>query len=173
MIQCFGRILQVPLVIGYRRTSICLVFYSSFHNFYSQCSKQMIPGLLRLANFLWRSQSPISVCCLAGFIAHYCLILDFFAGNLETLSMSSYREGIGSLLSTEFLIFSESWWSSIVFLLSLYKREASLLSTSPKCQYLSGFSHQKKSLTFPMFWLHNFSASFDQSFSISKQSFFF
>lgn len=94
MIQCFGRILQVPLVIGYRRTSICLVFYSSFHNFYSQCSKQMIPGLLRLANFLWRSQSPISVCCLAGFIAHYCLILDFFAGNLETLSMSSYIERV-------------------------------------------------------------------------------
>lgn len=94
MIQCFGRILQVPLVIGYRRTSICLVFCSLFHNFYSQCSKQMIPGLLRLANFLWRSQSPISVCCLAGFIAHYCLILDFFAGNLETLSMSSYIERV-------------------------------------------------------------------------------
>lgn len=129
LIWCFGRILQVPLVIGYKRTSICLVFCSSFHNFFYHCSQQMIPGLLRLANFLWRSQSPISVCCLAGFIAHCCLILDFC--NLETLSVSSYRDGIGSL-STEFLLFFESWWSSIVFLLSLYKREASLLSTSPR-----------------------------------------
>lgn len=91
----------------------------------------MIPGLLRLANFLWRSQSPISVRCLAGFIAHCRLISDFFAGNLETLSVSPYRGGIGTL-STDFLLFSESWWSSIVFPLWLYKREASLLSISPR-----------------------------------------
>lgn len=90
----------------------------------------MIPGLLRLANFLWRSQSPISVCCLAGFIAHCRLISNFFAGNRETLSVSSYRGGIGTL-STDFLLYSE-WWSSIVFPLSLYKREASLLSISPR-----------------------------------------
>lgn len=90
----------------------------------------MIPGLLRLANFLWRSQSPISVCCLAGFIAHCRLISNFFAGNRETLSVSSYRGGIGTL-STDFLLYSE-WWSSIVFPLSLYKREASLLSSSPR-----------------------------------------
>lgn len=98
--------------------------------FISQCSKQMIPGLLRLANFLWRSQSPISVRCLAGFIAHCRLISDFFAGNRETLSVSPYRGGIGTL-STDFLLYYE-WWSSIVFPLSLYKREASLLSSSPR-----------------------------------------
>lgn len=152
-------------MIGYRRTSICLVFCSSFHNFYSQCSKQMIPGLLRLANFLWRSQSPISVRCLAGFIAHCCLISDFFAGNRETLSVSSYRGGIGTL-STDFLLYSE-WWSSIVFPLSLYKREASLLSISPRRPiFLRVFTPKE------VYHSLCFSASFDQSFSISKLSFF-
>lgn len=125
----------------------------------------MIPGLLRLANFLWRSQSPISVRCLAGFIAHCRLISDFFAGNRETLSVSSYRAGIRNL-STDFLLFSESWWSSIVFPLWLYKREASLLSISPRRPiFLRVFTPKE------VYHSLCFSASFDQSFSISKLSF--
>lgn len=125
----------------------------------------MIPGLLRLANFLWRSQSPISVRCLAGFIAHCRLISNFFAGNRETLSVSSYRGGIGTL-STDFLLYSE-WWSSIVFPLSLYKRSLTAVIFSKKANISQGL-HTKRSLYHSLC----FSASFDQSFSISKLSFF-
>lgn len=148
-------------MIGYRRTSICLVFCSSFHNFYSQCSKQMIPGLLRLANFLWRSQSPISVCCLAGFIAHCRLIFNFFAGNRETLSVSSYRGGIGTL-STDFLV--------VIYCipaLAVQKRSLTAVIFSKKANISQGL-HTKRSLYHSLC----FSASFDQSFSISKLSFF-